>query len=528
MADYNVTAPDGSKYKVTAPDGATQDQIVAFAKQSAEQQAQKSPSWSDIPGQALRNLPNSAGNFISSMAQPFLHPIDTATAIKNVAQGGLEKAGVLSGSEHKQYADAVGKMLKDRYGSVENFKQTLATDPVGVAADLSTILTGGGALAERAPGIIGDIGKAASTAGKVTNPLSAAINPVTGKVASEIAGVTTGAGGQTIRTAYRAGQQGGAPAKAFRDTLTESEPVEQVVTDARSAVSKLRSERGKEYQAAMAKMGQTAYQILDFKDIDKAVGNTVSKFKGVSVSPSTEKVQGELAGIVNEWKSYAPAQYHTAEGLDALKKRVGDVMENLPYNTPQRLAAEKVYNAVKDTIVKQAPEYATIMKGYQEASDQIRAIEKELSVNPKANIDTALRKITSALRDNVNTNFGRRRELVEFLARSGAPHLLEKIAGQALKALMPQGLARLAVSGEGAGTLWSILHGDPTLAASLLTTIAGHSPRLIGEAAYGLGKSAAPIRDTGLGSFQAGRLSSAPDMYQTQQIEPLLQALGTQ
>jgi uncharacterized protein YoaH (UPF0181 family) len=81
------------------------------------------------------------------------------------------------------------------------------------------------------------------------------------------------------------------------------------------------------------------------------------------------------------------------------------------------------------------------MKGYQEASEQIKEIERTLSTNPKASIDTALRKITSALRDNVNTNYGKRKELVGFLARSGATHLPQKIAGEALKSYVPRGLA---------------------------------------------------------------------------------------
>lgn len=52
------------------------------------------------------------------------------------------------------------------------------------------------------------------------------------------------------------------------------------------------------------------------------------------------------------------------------------------------------------------------MKNYENASNLIREIEKTLSLNPKASIDTALRKLQSVMRDNVNTNYGKRGDLV--------------------------------------------------------------------------------------------------------------------
>lgn len=39
MANYNITAPDGTKYQVTAPDDATQDQVMAYVQQQHGQQS---------------------------------------------------------------------------------------------------------------------------------------------------------------------------------------------------------------------------------------------------------------------------------------------------------------------------------------------------------------------------------------------------------------------------------------------------------------------------------------------------------
>src|SRR5207302_4426032 len=128
-----------------------------------------------------------------------------------IGKGVMQKLGVISGKDATQYADAVGKMLVDRHGSKDAILKTLVTDPVGIMADVSTVLSAGGSLAVRAPGLVSRVGEAALAAGRVTNPLSAAapIARVGGKLASEALGVTTGAGGEAIRTAAQAGAEGG-------------------------------------------------------------------------------------------------------------------------------------------------------------------------------------------------------------------------------------------------------------------------------------------------------------------------------
>lgn len=143
-------------------------------------------AWSDIPGQAMENLPESAGKFI----HPFLHPIETAKGMAGLSGGLAEKAapylkgndplsavvrGAAAGSKylggHEQMADEFGQQMKDRYGGLENVKHTLAEDPVGAAADLSMVLTGGGSAASRLPGMAGRVGEVAGRVGSAIDPL---------------------------------------------------------------------------------------------------------------------------------------------------------------------------------------------------------------------------------------------------------------------------------------------------------------------------------------------------------------------
>lgn len=177
QADTIVSPPPAPATAVG--DWWTKDKVVAAAPASGGPM-----SWSDVASQAWRNTPSSAMKFGKDLVSPILHPIDTATSIKNVGEGVLEKAGIMSGTAEIPYADAVGQHYKDRYGSVEGFKRALASDPIGVAGDASVALTGGGSVLARAPGVIGKVGEIARGAGDALNPLSAIAKPIDASVSA--------------------------------------------------------------------------------------------------------------------------------------------------------------------------------------------------------------------------------------------------------------------------------------------------------------------------------------------------------
>ena len=66
----------------------------------------------------------------------------------------------------QNFRDYIG----NRYGSVDRFKDTLYHDPAGVAADLSTVLTGGESVAEALPGM-GGVAKVLGKGAEITNPM---------------------------------------------------------------------------------------------------------------------------------------------------------------------------------------------------------------------------------------------------------------------------------------------------------------------------------------------------------------------
>jgi len=186
-------------------------------------------------GGFLSNIPSSAGRLAEGIGSMILSPIDTASNIMDIGAGALQNAlpkafvdFVNSGDSPEKAAsvkravdaaNAMGGFLKERYGSLDKIKTTLYEDPVGAAADLSILFTGGGAAATRVAtasrgpivagamrgfpgmedaasfsGALATTGKALTAAGEYTNPLNAVmpVARVAGNVALAVPGVQRG------------------------------------------------------------------------------------------------------------------------------------------------------------------------------------------------------------------------------------------------------------------------------------------------------------------------------------------------
>jgi hypothetical protein len=435
-------------------------------------------------------VPSSAYNLLKNTVDPFLHPIETVKNVGRLGLGTAEKLGISPTTGHEQYPEAVGQFFKDRYGGWDNFKKTLQEDPVGVVGDLSVLLTAGGSAVERLPGVIGEAGEAMRTVGEVSNPLNvgtSALKAAPKAAAAAVGNIGTGSGGEAIKGAFEAGREGGAGGTAFRANMRDPEIHQSgIVQQARKALGEVRMERAAEYQKGMAAVGQNQ-KVLTFDDIDKAVSqaNRVKSFKGVNISPSTDAVRDKINKAIAWWRKLPPGDFHTPAGFDALKQYVGDIKDSLQFGTPERKVAEEIYGAIRGSIVKQEPNYANVMKDYEQASNLIDEVQKTLSLGKKATEDTALRKLLSTTRSNVHTNFGKRHELAAELGKRD-PALLPSLAGQAMSTLTPQGLVGKALAGGGG---YAALMGHPLALAGAPFT----SPRLMGEAAHGIGRGVGAV-----------------------------------
>lgn len=444
----------------------------------------------DVASNAIANFPSSFRNLIGNIVTAIANPLETGKSILDVGAGALQNVlperlvqAVGEDKQSREMARKVGEFYAERYGTGEGFKRAIAEDPAGVLADLSTVLSGGAMAAPRA------IAQPLSRAAAMVDPLTQAargVTAVTGKVGkgivAPIIGASTGAGRESIEQAFKAGQKGGDVADQFRANITGRADPTEILDIAKSNLDELNKVKQAEYRSGMVNI-KNDKSILEFGDIDKSLDNAFKKVtfnKQVVNKSAAEKIQ-EAKGLVDNWKSLDPAQYHTPEGLDALKRQVGDVLEGIPFEQKvARASIGDIYNSVKSTIQKQAPTYAKTMKAYTEATDQIREIERALSLGKKASVDTSIRKLQSLMRDNVQTNYGQRVKLAKELETMGGQEFMPGIAGQALSSLTPRSLA---AQGSAGGAAIAGLALNPMALTALPLT----SPRIMGETAYGLG-----------------------------------------
>lgn len=160
-----------------------------MASQSEIPAPRREYALTDVPGAAVSNVVPSAGKFFGGLYEAVTNPVQTLTGILDAGAGALRNSlpkPVVSfidqfdtNPEATQRAvataNAIGGMYKDRYGSYEGIKRTFAEDPVGAAADLSTLLTGGGAAATKVG--LGKTGAALTKAGTFTNPAALVTKP---------------------------------------------------------------------------------------------------------------------------------------------------------------------------------------------------------------------------------------------------------------------------------------------------------------------------------------------------------------
>jgi hypothetical protein len=144
------------------------------------------------------NVLSSGANLVGGIAHAVTHPLETTKGILDIGAGALQNAlpkpvvdfvnsfdsNPEAAQKAVQVANAVGGQYAKDYGSVEGLKNKLYTDPVGVLADLSTLLgLGGGALktvagaakVAGAPEMAANVARAITpveTMANVTNPLS--------------------------------------------------------------------------------------------------------------------------------------------------------------------------------------------------------------------------------------------------------------------------------------------------------------------------------------------------------------------
>jgi hypothetical protein len=299
----------------------------------------------------------------------------------------------------------------------------------------------------------------------------------------------SGAGGESLQQALRAGRVGGDVAETFTKNMRGGADMTEVLDVAKANLATMNQAKQAAYRADMNAL-KTDKTVLKFDGIDNALRDASGKvmFKGQVKNEGAANYLSKAQAEIDNWKNLDSAEFHTPEGLDALKQKVGDILESIPFEQKTaRAAVGDVYNGIKNEIKKQAPKYADTMKAYQEASELTKEIERALSLGNRASADTSMRKLQSLMRNNVNTNYGNRLDLAAQLEAAGGREMMPALAGQQLNSWTPRSIQGLAASSP--AMIGSYAFGGMP---GVITNAALTSPRLAGEAAYGIGKLTRP------------------------------------
>lgn len=357
-----------------------------------------------------------------------------------------------------------------------------------------------------------------------------------GNVGKEVLGKMTGAGPEAIAQAVK-GEKG------FAAGMRGGEGVgEKVLEDTRAALGQVKADRGVSYSKQFEEVAKNT-KPLDPTPFKSKIEQILQKFNirriggGETVPPFKEFVKGKMGPYMKEEGShgaamkrlsneYAAAKANSPElgldfsrssitddaarakaakiiqdfdewgsqaddftpvGLDLLKRRVQDYYDpNMPAIANM---STDLSNFVKSNIVREVPEYAKMVKGYEDSTRFINEAERALSLGNKAMMDTSIKKLLSTNREN----FEFRRQLLNQIEERAGRSLSPEIAGLTMQQFTPKGLIGV-LSTAGAGYAAGIT-------PQLLPFVAMSSPRLAGEFLYTF---------AGVPRREAARLVSSP------------------
>jgi hypothetical protein len=321
-----------------------------------------------------------------------------------------------------------------------------------------------------------------AVAGPAAHYLPAAVR-ATGRGVANLSGLASGAGGDAVQGAFRAGQQGGQVAEQFTANMRGQVPASDVVDLARQGVANMRQGMHDSYKANRA-VWSAGQQQLDYMPVLNAYQNVLNSMKHggeFKIGQAEQNTLNQIGEVVYDWQRMPP----TTEMMDALKQRIQAIYPDSPAHKQAQRAVTSMTDAIRSEITRQNPAYADAMKDYWLRSSQLDEIERSLSLGDRATVDTALRKLQSLMRNNANTNYGQRLESAQALADQGGVDVMPALAGQALNTWTPRGIQRGIAGGAGTIGVAGGLVNIPQAAGAL----ALQSPRLSGEVAYYAGKT---------------------------------------
>jgi hypothetical protein len=420
-------------------------------------------------GETISNIPSSAAEMGIGMYEAITSPVQTAKGLGLAAYGGarnIAEATLPTGAfeaiksvenpevaqQAVEVANAIGGIYKDRYGSVNQLLNTIRTDPVGAAADLSVIFSGGAAATTKLP----TVSKALGTVGRAMDPVgylagktvetggrlaAGGINRLATSAQTRVLNeMAAGQGPKLVQAARAAPRYSGitptfaeatvdvpaprvqAVGKQARGIQPEAEAVRSRAQQ-QKMLADLESIAGTPAQREAADKARNAQARTDYAKAFPQVVQEDATLTDLLQRPSTRKAFNRAVKLAREsgetfnlaaGVAGAPAEY-TVRNLHRVKQAMDDLLTN-----PERFGiGASEAKAIGDTRTEflnwlegKVPEYKTARENYAKASKELArkewgayAIEKLTSaMSPDAPLRE--RNFANAVRESLSDQKG--------------------------------------------------------------------------------------------------------------------------
>jgi len=370
-------------------------------------------TWAQVGREAVSNIPESGMQMLKGLYTAVTRPRETLEQLGEVLTGAYARfipqewmARPDKAQEFIEKANAVGGVYRDRYGSVEALKNTIATDPVGFAADVSTI-TGVGAAAApgRAGQVLGTVSRVTDPTRVITAPVAAAgragINALErtaiGGKANVLLEAAEGRAPEIINAlrqqpeivpgAMPTAGEAAAPVGATRFSALQ-ESAEKILPSAYMArrqaqdaarAASIREVGGTEAQLTSARMARAAEANLLYGQAGaKAVAEDAT-LKALQSRPSVKKAFDRAKDLAaEEGASFGASGSYTAADMHYVKMALDDLVQNPATYGIGKVEASKIAGTRKEFISwleGQVPEYGTARSAFQARSKPINQME---------------------------------------------------------------------------------------------------------------------------------------------------------
>ena len=361
-------------------------------------------------------------------------------AYPSTVQLGKDVAGMLNPKTWVAMKDMIAtpegrsqflEVMKSQYGSVDGGINYMQQDPAAFLSDVAGLISLG------ATAGLKTVAKGGTMATKFAKAQSFAntIDPITGvpilagqaiKKLPDVQSLLTGLSSDVHRANFDAGRTGGNVADSWRTHFAEGNIIEKqrkIVERVQGAMDKIRKTAHTQYQQ---KMGAMVSETVKVDDLQKALD--------------------DVNNVIN---------------VDLLKQELFRMRGADP-------KANKILanfsTSVKDLMATQAPEYTKIMGDYGDVMGELDLYMGELA-NGKALDTQQFKKIMSVTRDNVNTGFGARVELLNTLD----PAIHSDLSAMASAFATPTGLTKHGAMGSIAYGAGLAINDRPGLGAMVAT-----------------------------------------------------------